>query len=46
MAKILILIGGHLCNAPRPYKEVNTLANAGYEVIVGGFKVKCIMSRS
>jgi len=37
MAKILILIGGHLCNAPRPYKEADTLANAGHQVIVGGF---------
>ena len=33
MAKILILIGGHLCNAPRPYKEANTLANAGFDTL-------------
>ncbi|MDF5717772.1 MAG: glycosyltransferase [Rhizonema sp. NSF051] len=37
MAKILILIGGHLCTAPRPQKEAETLANAGHEVIVRGF---------
>ncbi len=36
MTKILILIGGHLCTAPRPQKEAETLANAGYDVIVGG----------
>lgn len=36
MVKILILIGGHLCTAPRPQKEAETLANADYDVIVGG----------
>lgn len=30
------MISGHLCNAPRPQKEALTLAQAGYEVIVGG----------
>ncbi|MGD1874832.1 MAG: glycosyltransferase [Mastigocoleus sp.] len=37
MAKILILIGAHLCTAPRPQKEAETLANAGHDVTVGGF---------
>jgi glycosyltransferase involved in cell wall biosynthesis len=37
MAKILILIGGHLCTAPRPQKEADALAAAGHEVIVRGF---------
>jgi glycosyltransferase involved in cell wall biosynthesis len=37
MAKILILIGGHLCTAPRPQKEAETLAQAGHEVTVRGF---------
>jgi hypothetical protein len=37
MAKILILIGGHLCNAPRPQKEADTLAQAGHDVTVAGF---------
>ena len=36
MAKILILIIGHLCNAPRPQKEAQTLAEAGYDVTVCG----------
>ncbi|GAB4369361.1 MAG: hypothetical protein Kow00121_09220 [Elainellaceae cyanobacterium] len=36
MAKILILIGGHLCTAPRPQKEANALASAGHEVIIAG----------
>ena len=36
MPKILILIIGHLCNAPRPQKEAETLAKAGHEVTVGG----------
>jgi glycosyltransferase involved in cell wall biosynthesis len=36
MAKILILIGAHLCTAPRPQKEAETLANAGYDVTVRG----------
>jgi len=36
MANILILILGHLCNAPRPQKEAETLANAGHDVIVYG----------
>ena len=37
MAKILILIGGHLSTAPRPQKEAEALAQAGHEVIVRGF---------
>ncbi|MEP0885048.1 glycosyltransferase [Trichocoleus sp. ST-U3] len=37
MAKILILIGGHLCTAPRPQKEAETLAAAGHDVTVRGF---------
>ena len=37
MAKILILTIGHLCNAPRPQKEAETLANAGHDVTVLGF---------
>ncbi|MBD2140412.1 glycosyltransferase [Anabaena sp. FACHB-1250] len=37
MAKILILIGAHLCTAPRPQKEAETLANAGHDVTIGGF---------
>ena len=37
MAKILILIGAHLCTAPRPQKEAETLAHAGHDVIVRGF---------
>lgn len=37
MAKILILIIGHLCNAPRPQKEAEALANAGHNVVVRGF---------
>ncbi|MBD2493037.1 glycosyltransferase [Nostoc sp. FACHB-280] len=37
MAKILILIGAHLCTAPRPQKEAEALANAGHDVTVGGF---------
>jgi len=36
MIRILILIGGHLCNAPRPQKEAETLAHAGYDVTVSG----------
>ncbi len=36
MAKILIIIIGHLCNAPRPQKEADVLANAGYDVTIGG----------
>jgi glycosyltransferase involved in cell wall biosynthesis len=36
VAHILILIGGHLCNAPRPQKEAKTLANAGHIVTVKG----------
>jgi glycosyltransferase involved in cell wall biosynthesis len=36
MAKILILIGAHLCTAPRPQKEAETLANAGHDVTVQG----------
>ncbi|MBD2501509.1 glycosyltransferase family protein [Anabaena azotica] len=37
MAKILILIGGHLSTAPRPQKEAAALANAGHDVTVRGF---------
>ena len=37
MAKILILIGAHICTAPRPQKEAETLANAGHDVTVAGF---------
>ncbi|MEB3280982.1 MAG: glycosyltransferase [Lyngbya sp.] len=37
MAKILILIGGHLCTAPRPQKEADALAAAGHDVTVRGF---------
>ncbi|MFH7243190.1 MAG: glycosyltransferase [Spirulina sp.] len=36
MARILILIGGHLCTAPRPQKEATALAAAGHEVKVAG----------
>jgi glycosyltransferase involved in cell wall biosynthesis len=36
MATILILIGGHLCTAPRPQKEADTLAAAGHDVTVCG----------
>ena len=37
MAKILILIGAHLCTAPRPQKEAQSLADAGHDVTVRGF---------
>jgi len=37
MAKILILISAHLCTAPRPQKEAETLASAGHDVTVRGF---------
>lgn len=37
MAKILILIGAHLCTAPRPQKEAQTLADAGHDVTICGF---------
>jgi glycosyltransferase involved in cell wall biosynthesis len=36
MARILILIGGHLCTAPRPQKEAAALAAAGHDVLVVG----------
>ena len=36
MSRILILVAGHLCNAPRPLKEAETLAAAGHEVTVRG----------
>ena len=36
MARILILIGAHLCTAPRPQKEAATLAAAGHDVTVCG----------
>jgi glycosyltransferase involved in cell wall biosynthesis len=36
MARILILIGGHLCTAPRPQKEAEALALAGHDVMVAG----------
>ncbi|MGB3203959.1 MAG: glycosyltransferase [Crinalium sp.] len=35
--RILILIGAHLCTAPRPFKEAETLADAGHDVTIGGF---------
>ena len=35
--RILILIGGHLCTAPRPQKEARTLAEAGHDVTVMGY---------
>jgi glycosyltransferase involved in cell wall biosynthesis len=37
MTKIIILIGAHLCTAPRPQKEAEALANAGHDVTVRGF---------
>jgi glycosyltransferase involved in cell wall biosynthesis len=37
MSKILILIGAHLCTAPRPQKEAEVLTNAGHDVTVRGF---------
>jgi glycosyltransferase involved in cell wall biosynthesis len=36
MTTILILIGGHLCTAPRPQKEAETLAQDGHTVVVQG----------
>lgn len=36
MSTMLILIGGHLCTAPRPQKEAATLVAAGHQVIVAG----------
>jgi glycosyltransferase involved in cell wall biosynthesis len=36
LARILILIGGHLCTAPRPQKEAGALAAAGHEVTIRG----------
>src|SRR5258708_27069615 len=36
MSRILILIAGHLCSAPRPQKEAETLSAAGHEVTVKG----------
>ena len=36
MAKILILVNGHLCNLPRTQKEAEILANAGHNVTVAG----------
>jgi hypothetical protein len=36
MAKILILIGSHICTAPRPQKEAQLFANLGHEVTVSG----------
>ena len=36
MSKILILIAGHLCAAPRPQKEAEALSAAGHEVTVRG----------
>src|SRR5258708_1014426 len=36
MSKILILIAGHLCTAPRAQKEADTLAAAGHAVVVRG----------
>jgi len=37
ISKILILIGGHLCTAPRPQKEAEAIAKTGYAVTVSGF---------
>jgi glycosyltransferase involved in cell wall biosynthesis len=37
VAKILILIGGHLCTAPRPQKEAETLVQVGHDITVRGF---------
>jgi glycosyltransferase involved in cell wall biosynthesis len=36
LANILILIGAHLCTAPRPQKEAEALAQAGHSVTIGG----------
>ncbi|MDC0358889.1 glycosyltransferase, partial [Oligoflexia bacterium] len=36
MAKVLILIGAHLCTAPRPQKEADALVGLGHDVTVGG----------
>jgi glycosyltransferase involved in cell wall biosynthesis len=36
MARIVILIGGHLCNAPRPYKEAEALSKSGHDVTIAG----------
>ncbi|MEM9137654.1 MAG: glycosyltransferase, partial [Cyanobacteria bacterium P01_F01_bin.42] len=36
MATISIFIGAHLCTAPRPQKEAQTLAAAGHQVTVYG----------
>lgn len=36
MARILILIGAHLCTAPRPQKEAAALVEAGHDVEVAG----------
>jgi glycosyltransferase involved in cell wall biosynthesis len=36
VAKILILIGAHLCTAPRPQKEADILATGGHDVVVRG----------
>ncbi len=36
MARILILIGAHLCTAPRPQKEADLLAKAGHDITVCG----------
>lgn len=37
MARVLILIGAHICTAPRPQKEAETLAAIGHDVTVRGF---------
>ena len=36
MADILILIGAHLCTAPRPQKEADALVSAGHRVTIFG----------
>ena len=36
MARITVLIGGHLSTAPRPVKEATALAHAGHDVTVCG----------
>ncbi|MBI1292205.1 glycosyltransferase [bacterium] len=37
--RVLILIGGHLCTAPRPQKEADALARLGAEVQVRGVRI-------
>jgi glycosyltransferase involved in cell wall biosynthesis len=44
MARILILIGGHLCTAPRPQKEAAALAAAGHDVLVMGLWFDAVLA--